>query len=191
VSLIGIWSAIEPGLGITAGSLATLRPLLRAARDRVRSKLSNSSLSGTARFTNNSSMHWSNSNPRQSGTLDMEELNDLDEHFTFSDKMLNTRQEKPNYRNDNTLMVQEQYVSFNVTPQLGQMKTQPKPADLEAGRGSNLRFYEPLSVPAAPLRNIEDETSLNAQTPSSDVSDPTESDRVAKTQRSTWWRRRK
>lgn len=37
VNVIAIWSTIEPGLGIIAGSLATLRPLVRTWYDTARS----------------------------------------------------------------------------------------------------------------------------------------------------------
>jgi hypothetical protein len=36
IELLAIWTAIEPGMGITATSLATLRPLLRAFLQRPR-----------------------------------------------------------------------------------------------------------------------------------------------------------
>lgn len=40
----GVWSLIEPGLGIIAGSLATLRPLFRCCFEKVRTTLQKSSV---------------------------------------------------------------------------------------------------------------------------------------------------
>ena len=139
--MIGIWSAVEPGLGITAASLATLRPLLRVARERVRSKLSNYSPNGTGRFTN-SSTNLSNPNPRQSRTLDMEETNDRDDQFTFSDKAVKGIQHTPKHANEYSSPTQESYVVVNATPELAPANNHIGATDLEAGHGLKARSDE-------------------------------------------------
>jgi len=55
---LAVWSAVEPGLGITATSLATLRPLAQTVTHTLK--------------TRRGSKKNTNSNPRSSGTLSVE-----------------------------------------------------------------------------------------------------------------------
>jgi len=63
---IAIWSTVEPGVGITAGCLITLRPLFKRIRDKIRSA-SNSANANAKHPSSNSTDHsksTTSSNPK-------------------------------------------------------------------------------------------------------------------------------
>jgi hypothetical protein len=117
-------------------------------------------------------MHRSNSNLRQGGTLDTEDINDVNDHFTFSDKAVQGREQRLRHENGSSITAEDQYIAFNPTPELGAGNNQAGATDLEAGLGSKVRSNEPLTVLAVPHRNLDDQNLFNDQSPTSDVSDP-------------------
>jgi hypothetical protein len=128
IEILAIWSAIEPGMGITAASLATLRPLLRAVIRNLRDRKAGKPVSRLrwlfAYGSSSSQNTWSKTSRKQTTTKTAGTRSDMTQTTTFNSfKPLNTK-DAPDFiditNSDSTenLPQEDAYVQYNPTPSL-------------------------------------------------------------------------
>jgi hypothetical protein len=146
IEKLAIWSTVEPGMGITAASLATLRPLIRTVKSQVKSKpmfqqlkpkswslygsssgkntTINSKSIATSSGKTDKSKNESQLQSYYSGTHETPGMNSLYDFDEIYDSL-------------------RRYDRFNTTPRLNIAREHDNWIGLEAQITPNVQFYDP------------------------------------------------